>query len=261
MRWRGLSLRLGLGLLAFSALLFFKPLEDAYVLPQRLGLGLAALLILLSQAHPKAPQGPVWRLGLAWLAWRLLCRLLAPGPGTLGWLADQAPLWALFLGASFSLGDPRSVGYFARALGLALGLEALYGILGALGWDPFSGAALDLGFNGRAYGSLGNPDFLGGWLVLLLPLALAAALTACGRLRGAAWVTLAAGLVALLLTQARAAWLAGAVGLAVALWRLRPLRRAWAAGAAAALAAALALGWGMADTGQRQRLAEAVDWR
>ena len=44
-RRQGLCLRLGLGLLAFSALLFFKPLEDAYVLPQRVGLALAALAL------------------------------------------------------------------------------------------------------------------------------------------------------------------------------------------------------------------------
>ncbi|HTB34918.1 MAG TPA: O-antigen ligase family protein [bacterium] len=260
-RWRGLSLRLGLGLLAFSALLFCKNLEDAYVLPQRLGLGLSALLILLSLSKPKLPQGPLWRLALVWLAWRLLCRLLAQGPGLPAWLADQAGLWALFLAACCSLGDPASRAYFGRALGLALGLEALYGLAGALGWDPFGGSALDLGFNGRAYGSLGNPDFLGGWLALLLPLALAGALTGRAKSRGAAWVVLTAGAVALLLTQARAAWLAGLLGLGVALWRLRPGRWAWMAAAGLALVLALGLAWSFSHTGGRQRLAEAVDPR
>ncbi|HXC64116.1 MAG TPA: O-antigen ligase family protein [bacterium] len=261
MCWRGLSLRLGLGLLACSALFFFKPLEDAFVLPQRLALGLAALLLLLSQSDPKAPQGPLWRLALAWLGWRLLCRLLAQGPGTPAWLADQAALWALFLGASFSLGDPHARAYLGRALGLALGLEALYGVLGAFGADPFSGAALDLGFQGRAYGSLGNPDFLGGWLALLLPLALAGALTASKKIRAAAWGILALGVAAVLLTQARAAWLAALAGLAVAAWRLRPGRWVWVAAAGLVLAAALGLGWGLADPAERGRLAEAVDLR
>jgi tetratricopeptide (TPR) repeat protein len=260
-RWRGLCLRLGLGLLACSALFFFKPLEDAYVLPQRLALGLAALLILLSQSNPKIPPGPLWRLAVAWLGWRLLCRLLAQGPGTAAWLADQAALWALFLGSAFSLGDPRARATLARALGLVLGLEALYAILGALGADPFSGAAVDLGFNSRAYGSLGNPDFLGGWLALLLPLALAGGLTAPKKFRGVAWAVLALGATALLLTQARAAWLAGLAGLAVAAWRLRPGRWAWVAAAGVAVAAALGLGWILASAGGRQRLAEAADLR
>jgi O-antigen ligase len=201
----------------------------------------------------------VWRLALAWLSWRLLCRLLAHGPGTLAWLADQALLWSLFLGAAFSLDEAASRAYLARALGLVLGVEALYSLLGGLGWDPFQASVVDLGFNGRVYGSLGNPDFLGGWLALLLPLALAAALTARDRLRGAAWVILTAGVVALLLTQARAAWLAAAAGLAVAAWRLRPGRWAWVAVAGLALAAALGLAWNLADAGQRRRLAEAAD--
>jgi hypothetical protein len=47
--------------------------------------------------------------------------------------------------------------------------------------------------------------------------------------------------------------------LAVAAWRLRPGRWAWVAAAGLALAAALGLGWTLANPGQRQRLSEAVD--
>ena len=120
---------------------------------------------------------------------------------------------------------------------------------------------MDLGFHGRAFGSLGNPDFLGGWLALLLPLALAGALTGSKKIRAAAWGILVLGVAAVLLTQARAAWLAALAGLAVAAWRLRPSRWVWVASAGLVLAAALGLGWGLADPGERGRLAEAVDLR
>ena len=260
-RWRGLCLRLGLGLLAFSPLWFFTPLEDAYLLPQRLALSLAALLLLASPSQAPLPQGPVWRLALAWLGWRVLCRGLAGGPGTLAWLAAQAPLWALLLAAALSLEDPSSRRLLAWALGLALGLEAVYAILGALGWDPLARAAVDLGFGARASGSLGNPDFLGGWLALLLPLALALAWQGAGSGRAWRWGLLALGATALVLTQARGAWLAAAAGMAAAAWRLRPGRRAGRvlAGGAMALVLALGLGWALSGAAQRQRLAEAAD--
>jgi O-antigen ligase/Flp pilus assembly protein TadD len=207
-----------LGLLAFSALLFYKPLEDAYLLPQRLGLGVAALLLLA--APGSLPWGRVTQLGLAWFGWRTLCHLLAGwGPDSPGWLAWQACLLLLFIGAARALTRAEPRRFLAAALMAALALGAAFALLGPLGLDPSASSALDLGFGRRAYGSLGNPDFLGGWLALLLPLSLSVALRlpAQGRARAAAWSVTALAATALWLTQARGAWLAGAAGVALAL--------------------------------------------
>jgi O-antigen ligase len=263
LRWQVLSPRLGLGLLAFSALLFFKPIEDAYILPQRLGLAFGALGLMAAPEGLNLPSSPVFWLGLALFAWRAFCHLASPSaPDSLPWFAAQVPQWALFVGASALFRDGAMRRRAAAALLAAGSLAAAYALLAPLRLDPFSSGALDLGFGRRAHGSLGNPDFLGGWLAMLLPLALAAALSTQGRLRRAC--AAAAGLLALALalTLARAAWLAAAAGLVVAmlaggyrpgwrgvlLWTLGPL----------ALAGGL-LAAGLGPPGTWSRLKEAAD--
>jgi tetratricopeptide (TPR) repeat protein len=258
--WRGLSLRLGLGLLAFSALFFLRPLEDAYILPQRLGLALAALLLLAAPGD--LPWGRGLWLGLAWFAWRILCHAAAGwGPDTPAWLGWQGVLLALFLGSARVLRGEAARRGLAGALTAALLVGAAFALLGPLGWDPFAATALDQGFGHRAYGSLGNPDFLGGWLALLLPLALALSLRLAGARRRWALAAALSGAAALWLTQARGAWLAGAAGVAVA---LLVLRSAWpqalrVAALGLALGAALLLAAGPAAW--MGRLRESADWQ
>lgn len=220
--WRRLAQRLGLGLAAFSALLFAPPLEDAYSLPQAWGLGLAALLLGLG-APPRLPLGPLAWLLPGFLAWRLFSHAVAqPATPALDWLAGQAPFWGLAFFAPAALARPAQRRYAAAALLAAAGLASALALLDLAGWAPWGRSSVDLGFSHRAHGSLGNPDFLGGWLAMLLPLGLATLGAAQGRARAALGLALALMLAALALTQARASWLAGLVGLLLAWRALRP---------------------------------------
>jgi O-antigen ligase/Tfp pilus assembly protein PilF len=106
------------------------------------------------------------------------------------------------------------------ALVLWVGLiNVAYAIVQALGQDPMP---WNKGFNGRAMGFLGNPNFLGGHLALLLPLALALALDARGsaRAQSGRWIMAALLAVGLLLSQTRGAWAGAALGLGLLAWLL-----------------------------------------
>jgi tetratricopeptide (TPR) repeat protein len=249
--------------LAVSALLFFKPLEDAYVLPQRLGLGLAALGLMAGCTGADLPRSALVWLGLGLFAWRCFCHAASPSlPPTLPWLAVQLPECALFVGAAAALRDPalrRKAAVFLIAAG-ALG--AAFALLAPLGLDPFSGGAVDLGFGRRAHGTLGNPDFLGGWLAMLLPAALLAAARGAGWGRRLAALSAALIALALALTLARGAWLAAAAGccVAAAASGIRPGWRPLLLGGAVVVAAfftVVALGSGQA--GLAGRLKEGAD--
>lgn len=259
-RRRELLQRLGLGLIAFCAFLFFKPLEDAYLLPQRLGLGLGALLLCLA-APPRWPAGPVAWGALGWLAWRCFCRAAADPPGSAPiWALEQLPLAVLLVFGGAALLQARLRRNLAAALLGALALASAYALLPRLGFDPFSDGGVDLGFGARVFGSLGNPDFLGGWLALLLPLALAAAWRLRGASRWLAALALALGSAALALTGARASWLAALVGMGILAWRLGGLRldRRRLAGLGLALLLAVGGAWTLRSA-LPPRLAEAVD--
>ncbi|MGH7441556.1 MAG: O-antigen ligase family protein [bacterium] len=254
---RALSLRLGLALLAFSALFFFKPLEDAYTLPQGFGLTLAALGILLGLGEGPLPWTPLLWLGLGMEFWRFFCHFCSPDALTQGpWLAMELTRLALFLGAAVAMREAAARRYLAAALLAAGALGAAYALLGPLGWDPFSSGAVNLGFGRRAHGSLGNPDFLGGWLAMLLPLGLACLVKTRDRVRR--WTALVCVLMALalLLTLARGAWIAAAMGCAVAWAALgwKPLPRsvwAWGLGFGALALLLVTLGPGFKVTSGR----------
>ncbi|HTB21204.1 MAG TPA: O-antigen ligase family protein [bacterium] len=260
---QGLCLRLGLGLLAFSSLLFFTRLEDAYELPQRLGLALGTLALLAGLWDRPLPSSTVFWLGLSYFAWRFFCHFCSPdAPPDAPWLSAQIPLLALFLAASAALRDGGLRKRAAFALLAAGALGSVYALLAPLGWDPFSAGALDLGFGRRAHGTLGNPDFLGGWLAMLLPLALVCAERAQGKAR--TWAKIAAGLMllALLTTFARGAWAAACGGMlaSLALLRARPHWRGlipWMALCAVLAGIILALGSGW--KGVSDRLDELAD--
>lgn len=99
---------------------------------------------------------------------------------------------------------------------LAAALNAAYALLQVLAWDPLPWMQR---FGGRAGGFFGNPDYLGGYLALMVPLALGLALRPATRLArrlsgwGLVWL-LTAGLLA---SQTRGACLAAALGCAVTL--------------------------------------------
>lgn len=129
-----------------------------------------------------------------------------------------------------------------------------YGLLQTLGADPADFGQLPFEAR-RAFATLGNPDLLGGYLVVPLALAPAVALSADMPGRRIAWWA-AFGVVAVgwLATFVRGSWIAGALALAlVALvaWRaaVRPERRDVIAlasvGGAVALVAVLSVATGL----------------
>jgi putative inorganic carbon (HCO3(-)) transporter len=167
---------------------------------------------------------------LALAAILITATLLAPDPGLSLWgsyerqfglLTWLAPL-ALFAAALLALGDPGRQGRLVQVLVWTSTPIVLYGLLQALGADPLTwdsdGAAAVLS-------SLGRSNFLGSYLVLVMPLTAAASLVANRRWPLA--LLLAGQLLVLVLSRARAAWL-GLLAAAVVfglLWLLVSGRR------------------------------------
>jgi O-antigen ligase len=105
----------------------------------------------------------------------------------------------------------------------------LYGLVQFAGLDPVAWTRTHefLGL-ARAFGSMGNPNFLGALMAMSLPLSLSLALRSWRRAqRGRAALLAASALVSLAalgVSLSRGAWLAGAAGLA--LWALGQVRLA-----------------------------------
>lgn len=229
-RARSLATGLGLGVGLAAALPFCRGLEDAYLLPQSLALAVSAALLVWALAERDLPATPVLALGAAFFAWRVFCHYVSPfGPEDGRFLQAQLPLAGLFFAGAGLLGA-EGIGRKAAVYAVGAGaLGAAFALASRWGWLPLDRGAVDLGFGNRAFGTLGNPDYLGGWLAPLLPVAAALTWAVRGRLR---WPLLAAlGLLAaaLLASGARGSWLAGVAGLlaAAGAWGSARARR-WA---------------------------------
>lgn len=133
---------------------------------------------------------------------------------------------AIFL-ASASLRQPSLIRWWLAATLVGASLVALYGIAQYAGYEWIRRDWQRVGW-WQAFSTTGNPNWLGAYMALALPLALAAVATARGA-GGLVASTVALGLIHLtaLLTYGRAAWLAVAlvVGVTGALvfWQRRAL--------------------------------------
>ncbi len=189
--------------------------------PEALAARLLAPLALAGALVAWPSQGP-WkepraRLGLlifgVWAAWLMLAAALSQRP-RLGF--DTLVEWAsypLVFAATWRVSASASAR--RRLVTLILvggGIHALYALVQVMGLDPFPWS---ISFGGRAGGFLGNPNFLGGHLALLLPLALAWALRPGLSTQGAALTWINVGLMGFgaLATQTRGAWAGAVVGL------------------------------------------------
>lgn len=111
-------------------------------------------------------------------------------------------------------------------VGLLIALPiTIYALVQFLGWDfvPLSGARLN-----RSSASLGNPTYLGAYLVMIFPLSLSFALIDRSRARYLYGLVSILSALALIFTYSRAAWLGVAVGAALLAVRIRRgERRDW----------------------------------
>ena len=120
-------------------------------------------------------------------------------------LLDQAPVWWDRIVAAILAGE---------LLTSVLGIRQLYGDSGALArWSDNNSVAAG---TVRIYSSLDNPNLLGGYLLPILPLAVVALMRWQGLPRRLfALASLVLGLVALVLTYSRGAWMGMVASLAV----------------------------------------------
>jgi Tfp pilus assembly protein PilF/O-antigen ligase len=217
-RAAGLSLA-ALGLLV--PLLFLPRAEDAYRLVELCSLALvvAGLAFTLAfggrgpEAGSRQSHLGIW-LGMSFFGWRIFSHVLAGlDSQSPGWFAEQF-LYAFLFFWSLSASSLRppvpKLLFFVR---LALALGSLYAVLQFYGFDPLSQGRV---FDGRPYGTIGNPDFWGAFLVMATPLSLGLWLSSSQG----SFVWVALPVVALLLTQSRGAWLGFAGGFAAFLWHL-----------------------------------------
>lgn len=145
-------------------------------------------------------------------------------------LATWLAYLAIFVIAATTLCHPGGVGRFVDALLLSSIIPAAYALQQRVGLDFFLTVMAD---PGRSAGTLGNPNFLAGYLALIVPLTLVRAWLARGAVVEALlWLWLAAWqFLALLQTQSRGPLLAllAALALLACLAAARAGARKWLA--------------------------------
>ncbi|HVZ80487.1 MAG TPA: tetratricopeptide repeat protein [bacterium] len=203
-------------LLFWVPLAFFSPSVDAFLLPKDL-LGLvvgSVLAVLCAFQWPGAFRQAWVRVLLLFMAWMVVDGA-AVGYSSLA-VGREAVHFILWLGAAAGcllLGEGEGTLEKMTAFALAAGsFMALHGLLQALGLHE---AAWTTRFEGRAFSTLGNPDYLGGYFAALLPLAWVMTLRAKSH---AGWWTFRVAtmllFVGLLVTRVRGSFLAlGVAGL------------------------------------------------
>lgn len=249
----------------------FEPEKLAWLTLLALVLSGAAVAWMLAAGRGAARHGrqvlrqPLFLLGLCSLASSTLSWALGPWPQLGFWgsyrrgqgLLATAALWLLFFAAAALARRPELRGRLWRLLLLPAPAAATYALLQRAGIDSLSWSTYGSSSAERAFGSLGNPNFLAAYLAYLAPLALALGAWAwperregrAGLLSGAAF-TLLACLAGLAATASRGAILGAGAGLSVCLllpWSLaRPRPAARLLGLAA-----LGLGLGLLGLGWR----------
>lgn len=105
----------------------------------------------------------------------------------------------------------------ARAIAGTGLLVSAFGVVQTLGLDPVFYPAVDADYLQRAWSTLGGPTFLGGYLVLVIPVAFFAALAERSRVwRGVAWAAVGLSGLTVVGTGTRGAWAAVAAQTLVA---------------------------------------------
>lgn len=218
-RWAVVFLVTALPLAAWT------PFYDCFPLTKWLLLAGAAALVLASSRPGSLP--PAFRWAWVWAGWVAVCAIRSDLSPWRSW-----PESALLVLPVIVAGQAAAPWRLARALVLTAAGMSVLALAQAAGWDE--GAWLSPFHKGVA-STIGNPDLLGGFLVLPGALALALLWERPGGWRIATALLIGG---AVLVTEARAAWLGLLV--AVFLLTLHDRRRALLTAVAAL---ALTAGW------------------
>lgn len=223
-----------LALVVLPPLAFWMPWEDCFPLAKWMALAVFGGLVVAQSGSLRRPATGAWAWLAPWTGWVVVAA--ATGPAITspwrGWM--EAVLLALPPWTAVAVAGRVAAPRLASLLLVAAVIMAAYAVAQLLGLE--SGGWLSPFHKGVA-STAGNPDLLGG--ALLLPFALAAA-----RWRDRpdsplrALVALLIGL-AIAATEARAAWLGAAVAAGVVLARGPWRRLLMAAGLAAVVFAGL----------------------
>lgn len=135
---------------------------------------------------------------------------------------EAFPTWLtyfiLFFAGSNFLGKPRRLQNFIRVVLITSIAISIYGIFQHFGYDLFSYKVADID-RFRSFATFGNAVFLGGYLVLVIPLAFSLALWEKDVRFKILWLVSGSfALTALVFTYTRGAWIGGVVGLALCLY-------------------------------------------
>ncbi len=197
--------------------------HDVYELPKAVLVRVLAAAALLSWTVGVGREGSEIRL--SWwfvptgvvVGWTALATTFSRSPAT-SLLGSHSRLDGFVTTITYAViafvavqvfSSAREIGSLVHAV-VASGLVvSAYAVLQILGLDPAFYFSMSEFTAGRVFSTLGNPVFLGGYLLLLLPLAVVLGLEdEDSRWRGVAWTTAAATVVAILATSSRTAWLA-----------------------------------------------------
>ena len=238
---------IGLGFLAASPLVFHLSSQSPFILPKFLYIALVVSLLLCSASRSSSTESIVSSrrmVVLPLILWLFYSVLSFPWFGTAhADIREPFSLGVLLLTLSLFAFRPLRGRESAILIGMIFlvgTIESLYGIGQYLGIDlpvyRHSGTMLAQAQfakrGARPFATFGNPNFFAEYLAGLLPLAIAAYLSARSRQR---MVVFAVGVIsmfaALMLTGTRAAWVGSLVGcLLLAVWGGAGLwrrKRAW----------------------------------
>ncbi len=233
--WQGLAVTAGVFLLPLAC---WADLPQPFSLPKTWLLAGIALAVAAGWAAHRPLRLPEWPW-LIWIAAVSLSAALAPyvslGALLLA-LLPLAPAVAIASGWIPAQGIARALVWGSACESAVVCLQWLYvDPLRWLGWHPeaFPGRRM------RAYGTLGNPDFVAAWLCGTLPLTVGYAIRQPRR----GWPLVALQVAALAATGSRAAALGvAAMAVVFAVMDAR-VRRLWPAAVLAAVLAAAAVLW------------------
>jgi len=244
---KNILLLFGVALVAAVPLFLSAHVEDVFFMPWRAGLWtyMGALGAWIGLRWLRALDFPA--ISISGLPWALLAVWALLSPTWSVNFADSmrralelsSTIFAVWIGVACV----RSYTKAWTAVTISIAATSLYGVVQSMGIDPMPWTSA---FGGRAFGTLGNPDYYAGHLILVMPLAASwlVGRPVFSRSLGFAFILFITGF---LLSQVRGAWLAAIALAPVAAWygwkmMMTPLEKQrvkWSAGAIGLIFAAM----------------------